>query len=176
MINKTLVANKTRIKLKIAIYGLFSISYILFCYSTGSILLLLLAVLILFMPIQSCILLYRYLQFDKNTKIIINDNLNQIEYYRSNFYIKFHLDSIISFNFVRRDNKISNYFSIHYYQVTIEEQKHPLIITCVFDKELSKYIKSKIGKRHQTKYANTLFLDKEKYDHQLSIQQTVNQK
>lgn len=166
MKNKTFIVNSPIIWLKITALGLLSLIIIGISLSIKDtmrtpyfiVIIISIIVLLSLTLIQSCILQYQYMQFDKQTKIIIDYHSEEITYIRNNVYLEFKTSDITNFHKVRNEN--SRRIQEFYYLIYIREQKVPLIITCVLSSYLEKYIKKKC----HSKIANSMFLDKDKYD------------
>lgn len=164
MKNKTFIVNSPKIWLKITALGLLSLIIIGISLSikdtmrTLIIIIISIIVLLSFTLIQSCILQYQYMQFDKQTKIIIDYHSEEIIYIRNNVHLEFNTSEITNFHKVRNEN--SRRIQEFYYQIYIKDKKSPLIITCVLSSNLEKYIKKKC----HIKITDSVFLNKEEYD------------
>lgn len=166
MKNKTFIVNSPKIWLKITALGLLSLIIIGISLSIKDtmrtpyfiIIIISIIVLLSFTLIQSCILQYQYMQFDKQTKIIIDYHSEEIIYIRNNVHLEFNTSEITNFHKVRNEN--SRRIQEFYYQIYIKDKKSPLIITCVLSSNLEKYIKKKC----HIKITDSVFLNKEEYD------------
>lgn len=166
MKNKIFTINISKTWFKIMFLGLLSLIILGISFSIKDtmrtpyfiIIVISIIVLLSFTLIQSCILQYQYMQFDKQTKIIIDCSSNRITYTRNNVHLEFNTSEITNFHKVRNEN--SRRIQEFYYQIYIKDKKSPLIITCILSSNLEKYIKKKC----HIKIADSVFLNKEEYD------------
>lgn len=166
MKNKIFTINISQIWLKITFLGLLSLIILGVTFSIKDtmrtpyfiIIFISIIVLLSFTLIQSCILQYQYMQFDKQTKIIIDYHSERIIYVRNNIHLEFRTSEITNFHKVRNEN--SRRIQEFYYQIYIKAQKEPLIITCVLSSNLEKYIKKKCN----IKITDSVYLNKDEYD------------